>query len=216
MLLPLALSAHASAWNPAGIPGGDVGQRPALDISCRFCGLDAAGWQEPFHRDGNHADLAPGNAVPACPLCHLCQHLDRPRIREEATLIWLPETSQAAVNALVRGIHLVLHAHGEPAHVERGRPLHDTPPLRAAWAAYQALLERARLADERLGTVSPLDLACALMGLSPHAREHGVQLLHGLRLLPLGRLYQEDCDIYPQVLDTWAWAATRSPASPSS
>lgn len=214
MLLSLISTAHASAWNPAGIPDDPgAGQaRPALDAYCRFCGLPAAGWQEPFHLSGDHFDGAPGNLADACPLCHLCQHLDRPAIAEEAALIWLPELSQAAVVALARGIHLALHAHGEPAHVERGRPLRDEAPLRAAWAAYQALLERAPEARVRLGTAAPLDLACALMTLSPQARGRGAALLRGVRLLPLGRLHQGGRDVYPQVLDTWAWAVAHPPA----
>ena len=213
-LLSLALSAHVSAWNPVGVSG-DEGQHPALDRSCQFCGLDAAGWQEPFHRDGNHADASPGNIVSACPLCHLCQHLDRPHIHEEAALIWLPEMSQAAVIALARGVHLVLHAKGEPAHMDRGIPVHDTPALQSAWATHNALRKRSHSAQERLGTASPLDLSAALLGLSPAALKRGGVLLRGLRLLPLGRLYHGQHDVYPKVLAAWAAAAASQPAPPS-
>jgi len=214
-ILPLALSAHRSAWNPAGIPGWGGGQVTPSDAICRFCGLDAAGWQEAFHRDGNHANSAPGNVVPACPLCHLCQHLDRPGIHEEAALIWLPELSQAAVVALARSAHLVLHAHGEPAHMDRGRPVRPDPALAPTWAALHALRGRARAAKERLGTASPLAFATALLGTAPAARTQGAVLLHGLRLLPLGRLYQKGRDVYPQVLDTWAFAASAPDLRPA-
>ncbi len=215
-ILPLALSAHRSAWNPAAIPGWGGGQVTPSDAICQFCGLDAAGWQEAFHRDGNHANSAPGNVVPACPLCHLCQHLDRPGIHGEAALIWLPELSQAAVVALARSAHLVLHAYGEPAHMDRGRPVRPDPALAPTWAALHALRGRARAAEERLGTASPLAFATALLGSDPAARTQGAVLLHGLRLLPLGRLFQKGRDVYPQVLDTWAFAATgpdRPPAA---
>ena len=214
-LLPLALSAHVSAWNPVGVTDGVEGQRPALDRSCQFCGLDAAGWQEPFHCDGDHANGSPGNIVSACPLCHLCQHLDRPHIHEEAALIWLPEMSQAAVIALARGVHLVLHAHGEPAHMDRGIPVRDTPALQSAWATHDALRKRSHSAEERLGTASPLDLSAALLGLSPAALKRGGVLLRGLRLLPLGRLYHGRHDVYPKILAAWAAAAASQPA-PSS
>jgi len=214
-LLPLALSAHVSAWNPVGVSDGVEGQPPALDPSCQFCGFDAAGWQEPFHRDGNHADAAAGSIVSACPLCHLCQHLDRPHIHEEAALIWLPEMSQAAVIALARGVHLVLHAHGEPAHMDRGIPVRDTTDVKSAWAAYDALRKRSQSAQERLGTASPLDLSAALLGLSPAALKRGGVLLRGLRLLPLGRLYHGRHDVYPQILIAWAAAAASQPAPPS-
>lgn len=215
-VLPLALSAHPSAWNPAGIPGRGEGQAIPKDAACRFCGLDAAGRQEAFHLDGDHANNAPGNVVSACPLCHLCQHLDRPGIHEEAALIWLPELSQAAVVALARSAHLVVHAHGEPPHMDRGRPVRDEPALRAAWSAFHALRGRSRAAKERLGTASPLAFATALLGSPPAARAKGALLLRGLRLLPLGRLYQKGRDVYPQVLDTWAAAAAGSDPLPAS
>ena len=215
ILLPLALSAHASGWNPVGALDEAGGRLPRLDTSCRFCGFDAAGWQEPFHLDGNHANAAPANIAAACPLCHLCQHMDRPTILSEAVLIWLPEVSQGAVIALARRIHLVLHANDEPPHMERGRPVRDNVPLAAAWAAQLALRERARPAESRLGTSSPLDFAAALLGLSPTARKRGGALLQGLRLLPLGRLYRNRQDVYPSVLDAWA-AVASAPASHSS
>ncbi len=215
-VLPLALSAHPSAWNPAGVPGRGGGQATPADPACRFCGLDAAGWQEAFHRDGDHANLARGNVVSACPLCHLCQHLDRPSIHEEAALIWLPELSQAAVIALARSAHLVVHAHGEPPHMDRGRPVRDEPALRAAWAAFHALRGRSRAAKQRLGTASPLVFATALLGSPPAAHAKGALLLRGLRLLPLGRLYREGQDVYPKALDAWALAGAASGSPPVS
>ena len=211
--LPLALSVHPSAWNPAGVPGWGGGQATPADATCRFCDLDAAGRQEAFHLDGNHGNPAPGNVVSACPLCHLCQHLDRPTIRQEAALIWLPELSQAAVIALVRSAHLILRAHGEPPHMDRGRPVRRTATLAPAWAALHALRGRAAAAKDRLGTASPLDLAAALLGLERTIPARGPILLHGLRLLPLGRLYQNKLDVYPQVLDAWA-ALAPAPSDP--
>ena len=212
-VLPLALSAHASAWNPAGIPGWGGGQAIPPDATCRFCGLDAAGWQEAFHLDGDHGDASPGNVVPACPLCHLCQHLDRPTLREEAALIWLPELGQAAIVALARSAHLVLRAHGEPPHMDRGRPVRREATLASAWASLHALRGRAAAAKDRLGTASPLDLAAALLGVDRTAPSRRPPLVHGLRLLPLGRLYQEGHDVYPQVLHDWASIAL-APSDP--
>ena len=216
-ILPLVLSAHPSAWNPAGILGWVGEQVIPPDATCRFCVLDAAGWQEAFHLDGDHGNASPGNVVSACPLCHLCQHLDRPTLHEEAALIWLPELSQAAVIALARSAHLVLRAHGEPPHMDRGRPVRREATLAPAWAALHALRGRAGVARDRLGTASPLDLAAALLGIERAAPTRGPTLLNGLRLLPLGRLYQEGQDVYPQALHTWAWAAEAGcvlPASP--
>ena len=204
-LLPLALSAHVSAWNPVGVSGGVEGQRPALDASCRFCGLHAAGWQEPFHCNGDHADASLGNIVSACPLCHLCQHLDRPHIHEEAALIWLPEMSQAVLNNLVRGIHQVLHGEGQ-SPVQGSRPRQDTPTVRAAWRAYAALAERAPAAELHIGTSSPHELASALLDMPPSTYARRAPLLGGTRVLHRGCHFQDGADVYPGVLSNWARA----------
>ena len=37
--------------------------------------------------------------------CSLVRHLERETIAEEAVLIWLPDLSQAALNALANGVH---------------------------------------------------------------------------------------------------------------
>lgn len=204
MLLPLTLSAHASGWDPAGSRRGNEEQVSLAGETCQFCGFGAAGWQAPFHLDGDHDNASRDNVALACPLCHLCQHMDRPHIVQEAVLVWLPEVSQAATIALARRIHLVLRSYGEPPHMERGRPLRSGDALSAAWAAQLSLRARAKPAQERIGTSSPADFAAALLGLSPNARARGSSLLFGLRLLPLGRIFDGQHDKYPLILDAWA------------
>jgi len=201
LLLPLVLSAHPSAWNPGTAVGERQGRDPMQDASCRFCGLLAADWQEPFHLNGDHADDAPDNIAASCVLCHLSQHLDRPSIAQEAMLVWLPEMSQAALNVLACRIHLILHRHDEPPHMER-RPQTDTPALRGAWSALTALQARTAAATTRLGTASPRDLGAALLHLSPTAYVRRAELLAGVRLLPRGRYFRGGEDIYPQLLDS--------------
>lgn len=123
-LLPLVLSAHASGFNPGsgfGPPENGAGSR-----SCQFCGLEAAGWQERFHLNGDHDDERSANIVSACVLCYLCQHLERWSIDQEAILIWLPELTQGAVIALAREAHRRLAAHGESPCLERR-------PTSSAW-----------------------------------------------------------------------------------
>ena len=203
-LLPLLLSAHPSAWTA------DAGQKEqqasAPQGCCRFCGFDAAGRQEPFHRNGDHTDQAADNVVPACPLCHLCQHPDRPHIDAEATLIWLPEMSQAGLNCLVRGIHLLLHRHNEPATAQRA-PRDRSLELIAAFRTFRALRERAAPALDRLGSNSFADLGTALLGLSPSSYANRAELLAGLRLLPLGQLFRAGRDVYPDMLTGWLGAS---------
>jgi len=199
-LLPLLPSAHPSAWKPEDDPGERQGCPDQPDLPCRFCGFHGPGWLEPVHLNGDHADGTPQNLVPGCVLCHLVQHLNRPFITREATLVWLPEMSQAAVVTLARQVHRVLRAHGEPPAMDR-RPRRDTPALRSAYRAYRVLLDREVAADSRLGTSSPRDLGAALLQLSPDAYARRGDLLAGVRLLPLGRLYRGSDDAYPRLLD---------------
>lgn len=210
-LLPLTLSAHPSAWVADAVGAG--GRQEGHDREpgpCRFCGHPPAGWQEPFHLNGEHADEGETNVVASCPLCHLAQHLNRPCIEQEAALIWLPEMTQAALNSVARGIHMLLHAHGEPAPMER-RPRAETDEVFAAYAAHKALQERAAGARARLGTTSPRQLGAALLALSPASYAARAERLGGVRLLPRGRLFRGGEDVYPDVLAAWA----ASPAVPA-
>jgi intracellular multiplication protein IcmJ len=199
-LLPLVLTAHASAWEPDGASGGRHARALSSETPCRFCGLLAAGWQEAFHVNGDHEDESIGNVVVSCPLCHLVQHLNRPQIEQEGMLVWLPELSQAAVNAIARHCQFVFHTHGESPAMDR-RPRIGTPELRAAYRAYKALEERSAQAVERLGTCSPRELGVALMSLSKEYRERRRELLGGVRLLGRGRLFRGGRDVYPTLLE---------------
>jgi hypothetical protein len=197
-LLPLILSAHAASWVSSDWQGSGF-RNSGSQGSCRFCGLDAASWREPFHLNGDHADESAENIVPACVLCHLAQHLGRPGIEKEAVLIWLPEISQGAVNAIVRATHLIRMAHGDSPHMEM-RPRSTAPQAQAAFSAYMELRDRSKAVFARLGTASPRDLGEALVRLraEPYARRG--KLLSGVRLLPMGRLYRDGVDVYPDLL----------------
>lgn len=201
-LLPLLLSAHSSAWT--AVSNRSEGQERNTNArQCRFCGLVSVEWSEPFHCNGDHADDSPGNVVPACPLCHLAQHPDRPRIGDETTLIWMPEMSQTVLNRLVRGIHLTLHANEET--IDARRPPRGTSPTPiAAFRAYRALHERAAPAFDRLGTNSFALLGAALLNLTARQYARRGELLAGVRLLPLGRFFVDQRDIYPDILTAWA------------
>ena len=207
-LLPLLLSAHPSAWvADAGLV---EGQDASSSAPCQFCGFNAGTWQERFHCNGDHANESADNLVPACPLCHLAQHPERPQIDAEATLIWLPEMSQAMLNCFVRCIHLILHGNKEPVDMRR-TPRSGAPGVLEAFRAYRALRERATPALDRLGTNSFSDLGAALLDLRPKVYTRRAELLAGLRLLPLGQLFRDGQDVYPQMLTAW----TPKVASPS-
>ncbi len=200
--LPLRLSAHPSAWS-ADSGSGRREAGPSSD-TCRFCGQETAGWQEAFHLNDDHTDDTPTNVVVSCPLCHLAQHLGRPEIEQEAVLIWLPEMAQSALNLLVREIHLrCLRAGVLPRAAMEASLSAGTVAVRDAHAALGALRERAQAADARLGTTSPRQLGLALLEMSPSDYARRGELLGGTRLLPLGQVFRDGRDVYPDMLQAW-------------
>ena len=186
-LLQLVLSVRG----PVAPPCGET--TPFRSSSeCRYCGA-------PIGRI--LADLA-DETVAACALCGLAQHLGRPRINEEARLVWVPEMSQAALNVLMRRIHTGLRSLGEP--LETGaQPSLAVGDRTLLYHGQQGLLERTREAEVRLGSSDPGHLADALVRLSAGAFARRDALLGGIRLLPTGRLFEGGTDIYPDIVDSW-------------
>ena len=116
--------------------------------------------------------------------------------------IWLPEMTQRALIAVSRRIHLIRVAQGQ-APVTSEVPPQGVPILSHAWGLHLALARRGSLATARLGTIDLAELAEAL----DDARRAGADvpaLLGGLRLLPLGRFFDErGVDIYPEALSAF-------------
>jgi intracellular multiplication protein IcmJ len=194
-LLPLVLGVGRSTpRSEAPVTAGDAAE-------CRFCGAPV-GTPPPGMSDVT--------APPACALCGLALHLERPRINEEARLIWLPELSQPGLHAIIRRVHSALRSYGE--RLETGA----VPSLAAGerpllYHAQQAFLDRVRDAELRLGTSDPSDLADGLLRLSAGGVARRDVLLGGVRLLPMGRMFDGERDVYPQVVDSWRAApSTRS------
>ena len=204
--LPLALAADPPRWrqDPLQVEEGVAAQVFGRDQhACRFCGFHAVGRQELVRLDAGQGLPALDSLATACPLCHDCRHLGRDGMEQGYAVIWLPEAAQAVLNHLVRAVHLVLHAHGEPPHMAE-RPANDTPALRKAFNSYRALAGRMAQARSRIGTTSPRELGEALIGLPPAALAKGAELTGGLRLLSRGRLFRDGEDVYPDLLDAWA------------
>ena len=110
--------------------------------------------------------------------------------------------SQAVLNCLVRGIHLTLHRGGETTDLRRASRS-PAAGVVEAFRAYRALRERATPAFDRLGSNSFAVLGAALLDLRPAAYARRADLLAGLRLLPLGQLYRNGQDVYPEMLTAW-------------
>ena len=199
-LAAIALSADASAWVTR--PGKRAAaSNSRADLRCGFCGI-LSRWCQVQHPTSSSGGKTEASGRPACPLCILPLHLERPRIDEEAALVWLPEMSQAALNALMRELHLQLRALDEDLGAD-GVFRSQSAALRPVHLARAVLAERMAPAADRAGTRSPRELGLALLDLSPAAHARRGALLSGLRLLPLGRFFHDGKDIYPRVVDAW-------------
>jgi intracellular multiplication protein IcmJ len=187
----------------------DPAKTPGSNAACAFCGAAAGRW-------AGHGYLPASSQSSriACALCHLPQHLERPRIDEEAVLVWLPEISQAALNATMREVHVALQALGEDVHADavfRTRP----SALSNRYYARAVLADRRGAAEARAGTASPHELGMALLELSPAAYRRRGELLDGLRLLPLGRFFEGELDVYPEIVGFWREHAKVTPTRPN-
>jgi hypothetical protein len=138
-----------------------------------------------------------GHPIPACLHCHLCRHLDRPTIEAEASLIWMPEVSQAALIAIARRLHVICARH-EVSPAMDSIPRSREPALLQAWGLYAAFLQRISLAERRLGSASIGDLCAVFAGMTDDTAR--LPLLGGLRLLPRGRFFRDGRDVYPALL----------------
>jgi intracellular multiplication protein IcmJ len=211
--LPLIPSAHPSAWTtePDEVGREDIANQvfDRDSHACRFCGHCTIGWQEVFHLDGDHENWTVDNLVTACTLCHAAQHLGRVTVGQELTLIWLPDVSQAALNCIVRRIHLTLYANGEPAHMAEP-PRSEERRVHAAIRAYQGLATEAAALEGRIHTSNPRHLGAALLDLAGADRERLLSAMGGIRLLHRGRYLHQGRDIYPEILSAWSSAAPRA------
>ena len=123
-------------------------------------------------------------------------------IDEELRLIWLPEMSQAALNVLVRQVHIELLELGESLHCE------DTPKSRegmrpALYMAQRILLERSEPVVERLGSARASDFGDALTVLAGRHVNLGDIPLGGLRAFPTGRFYAAGVNVYDEIVGHW-------------
>ena len=149
--------------------------------------------QEPFLCPDGSADFS-------CAPCHLVRHLERDTIAEEAVLIWLPEMTQAALNALAHGAHRRLARDGALRWAANALAVIREHEPDGALEAIRALEARSAEAEALLGTASPRVLGAALMRMKPSLYADRARLIGGVRLLSHGRFFADGEDIYPQLL----------------
>ena len=180
LLAPLTLS----VWENGALGG-------AQRSSCPFCGARLAEGREPFL-------CVDGSEESSCVPCSLVRHLERETIADEAVLIWLPDLSQAALNANV--VHRRLAAEGalylaaSPFAVTR----REIP--NPALEAIRAIEMRRAEAETRFGTSSPRVLGEALMRARPNLYADRARRLGGLRLWSRGKFFVDGEDVYPRLV----------------
>ena len=181
-LAPLVLSVRES-----GRTGGGA------QSSCPFCGVRFAEGQEPFLCPDGSADFS-------CAPCHLVRHLERDTIAEEAVLIWLPEMTQAALNALAHGAHRRLARDGALRWAASPFALTPEQVPNGALEAIRALEARSFEAETRLGASSPRVLGAALMRMKPKTLRGSRPVARRPAALSRGRFFVDGEDIYPQLI----------------
>jgi intracellular multiplication protein IcmJ len=161
--------------------------------SCPFCGVRLAEGRQSFLCDD-------GSEEWSCAPCSLVRHLERKTIAEEAVLIWLPDLSQAALNALANGVHRRLAAEGALYLAASPFVASSSERPNPALEAIRAIEMRRADAETLFGTSSPRVLGQALMRAKPDLYAQRATRLGGLRLWSLGKFFVDGEDVYPRLI----------------
>lgn len=214
-LIPLVPSVKCENWRMYDKDSGEADaefqrvRKKALERdnhSCRFCSFRSLKWQEVHHLNDDHADNRLDNLVTACPFCHMVQHIGLAGRNEEAVLVWLPEIAQDDLHHLVRTA-LVAQRQSDiiksdpranPATLRLFRESADV--ARSVLAAFRS---REIEAEARLGSSDPLEIGNAMLLLPDREYARRAEFLSGIRLLPLGKRFQEREDVMVKHIDSW-------------
>jgi intracellular multiplication protein IcmJ len=161
--------------------------------SCPFCGVRLAEGREPFL-------CSDGCEEWSCVPCSLVRHLERETIAEEAVLIWLPDLSQAALNALANGVHRRLAAEGALYLAASPFVASSSERPNPALEAIRAIEMRRADAETLFGTSSPRVLGQALMRAKPDLYAERGTRLGALRLWSRGKFFVNGEDVYPRLI----------------
>ena len=132
--------------------------------------------------------------------CSLVRHLERETIAEEAVLIWLPDLSQAALNAVANVVHRRLAAEGALYLAASPFAVTWSEIPNPALEAIRAIEMRRAEAERRFGTSSPRVLGQAMMRAKPNLYADRARRLGGLRLWSRGKFFIDGEDVYPRLV----------------
>ncbi len=225
-LLTLTLSVKTKNWRQNDMESGEKNAefqivkpkvRERDNNSCKHCGfrLPKGGYyMQVHHLNDDHGDQSLQNLVTTCMHCHAPHHIglwgmDRGK-GKEASIIYLPEISQADLSHMCRTI-LVARRYAEKIEADPKELDDKKRSARQMKEAADALFDRYRAreaeAESRLGSSDPLDLANALLQLNDSDYERRKEALAPYRLLLLGpHCLERGVDIMPQIVDDWMGA----------
>jgi intracellular multiplication protein IcmJ len=213
--ISLRLSVKAKNWrmNDDSSSASDVEfsvvRKKALDRDkyiCQGCGFKASKWMEVHHIDDDHSNNSVKNLVTTCSYCHMCQHIGLAGKNNEATIVWLPEISQAHLHHIVRATQVAQRWTSVSTSTRQMRPdmMREAQKVgEGAEAVIAALREREDEADSRLKTSSLLDLANIMLSMPDDVYERREDFLHGFKMLPFGVRQQDGKNQMDMMVDSW-------------
>jgi len=163
------------------------------DYTCRCCGFRSERFQRviPSIPEQKTDDAF----ITVCPICDSCFNLDQAGMTGEGLLIWLPEMTQADLNAIVRAAFVARARGGELATL--------------ADRALEAFKMRRTEVKKRLGSDDPMLLGTAFLEnlaakdyAAREAKLEGIRFLHAERSVV--RMREGEVDLFPQIVAYWA------------
>lgn len=171
---------HLDVSKEPCLPLKKVGRQVAAAGVCHHCQIPT-GTAAEKHTEG-------GRSYTVCPVCHVCRHLDHAGIIGAGTMVWLPELTQAQLNATCMFIFITLLAPRDElidaVFVERMKILYKTfesrcAPVVTLFGGKNSLFDAS----------NPLFFAQEIDRLRPETRAELASKLDGLRLLPSPKVF---------------------------
>lgn len=152
--------------------------------TCRYCGFQCDKFQEVVNIDQNYRHNTLRNMATACEFCAQCFFLDSVGLdgKSDATLIYLPEITQADLNHFCRALFSGL--------------LKDSPYKGKLQTAYLSLSDRADIVDKVFGKNAKNPVTFGQSLIDSHLTNNQLKhpLLSHLRLLPVRKFYKEQAE----------------------
>lgn len=192
-LLPIVLSAKRGNWQRFNNRKGNATFRKIAakvfqrdNFTCRYCGFESQKYQEVVNIDQNYSHNDIKNLATACQFCSQCFFLDSVGKdgKTGATLIYLPEISQADLNHFSRALICSL--------------MRDAPYKGKLQAVYLSLQDRAKSVEEVFGpsTQDPNVFGQSLIDCSLNAEQLKHPILTELKLLPTRKYYKQQAEYW--------------------